>query len=91
MAGSGRMRSSMPHSVAEERNPDDQAQWERQMAKQAWREKGVVLLRPDDLENDWLRRAIESLATEIYGPRRLTADSRPTKTASGKEKNGGEA
>jgi len=70
MKHSGSLGCSLPRSAPTPRSNEEKRHEEARLARRAWRDRGVVLLRPDELENDWLRRAIESLATELYGPRR---------------------
>ena len=39
------------------------------MRRAAWRQQGVVVLRPEDIEDDWVRRALINEATRLYGRR----------------------
>jgi hypothetical protein len=39
------------------------------MRRAAWRQQGVVVLRPDDVEDDWIRQALINEATRLYGRR----------------------
>ena len=39
------------------------------MRRAAWRQQGVVVLRPDDVEDDWIRQALINEATRLYGQR----------------------
>ena len=70
MKHSGTLASSLPKSRPEPRSPEQEREDEARLARRVWRDRGVVLLRPDEVGNEWRRRAIESLATELYGPRR---------------------
>ncbi len=37
--------------------------------RRAWREAGMVTVRPDELRSEWLARGIEAWANERFGPR----------------------
>ena len=39
------------------------------MRRAAWRTQGVVVLRPDDVRDDWTRQALVNEATRLYGRR----------------------
>lgn len=39
------------------------------MAGRAWRERGVAIIWPDQVHNDFDRQAIINVANEIYGKR----------------------
>jgi len=39
------------------------------MRRAAWRKQGVVVLRPEDVEDDWIRQALINEATRLYGRR----------------------
>jgi hypothetical protein len=39
------------------------------MRRAAWRKQGVVVLRPDDVEDDWVRQALINEAIRLYGRR----------------------
>jgi hypothetical protein len=39
------------------------------MRRAAWRHQGVVVLRPDDVRDDWTRQALINEATRLYGQR----------------------
>jgi hypothetical protein len=39
------------------------------MRRAAWRKQGVVVLRPEDVEDDWVRQALINEATRLYGRR----------------------
>ena len=36
----------------------------------AWRERGVAMIRVDDLNDDWERQAVTNIANKLYGRRR---------------------
>jgi hypothetical protein len=48
--------------------PTDETELER-MRRAAWLQQGVVCLRPDEIADDWLRRALQNLAIELWGQR----------------------
>jgi hypothetical protein len=37
------------------------------MRRAAWRSQGVVVLRPDDVRDDWIRQALINEANRLYG------------------------
>jgi hypothetical protein len=39
------------------------------MRRAAWREQGVIMLRPDDVRDDWTRQALINEAERLYGRR----------------------
>ncbi len=39
------------------------------MRRVAWRTQGVVVLRPEDVRDDWARQALISEANRLYGRR----------------------
>jgi hypothetical protein len=39
------------------------------MRRAAWRHQGVVVLRPDDVRDDWTRQALVNEANRLYGRR----------------------
>ena len=39
------------------------------MRRAAWRTQGVVVLRPDDVRDDWTRQALINEANRLYGCR----------------------
>ena len=39
------------------------------MRRAAWRTQGVVVLRPDDVRDDWIRQALINEAIRLYGRR----------------------
>ena len=40
------------------------------MRRAAWHRQGVVVLRPEDIADDWVRQALLNEATRLYGRRR---------------------
>ena len=39
------------------------------MRRTAWRQQGVIMLRPDDVRDDWTRQALINEANRLYGRR----------------------
>jgi hypothetical protein len=39
------------------------------MRRAAWRAQGVVVLRPEEVRDDWTRQALINEANRLYGPR----------------------
>ena len=39
------------------------------MRRAAWRHQGVVVLRPEDVRDDWTRQALINEADRLYGRR----------------------
>jgi hypothetical protein len=39
------------------------------MRRAAWRHQGVVVLRPEDVRDDWTRQALVNEANRLYGRR----------------------
>jgi hypothetical protein len=39
------------------------------MRRAAWRSQGVIVLRPEDVRDDWTRQALINEATRLYGRR----------------------
>jgi hypothetical protein len=39
------------------------------MRQAAWRHQGVVVLRPEDVRDDWTRQALINEANRLYGRR----------------------
>lgn len=42
----------------------------RRMRAAAWQGQGVVVIRPEDVEDDWIRQAIVNEADRLYGKRK---------------------
>ncbi len=40
-----------------------------EMARRAWRERGIVILWPERIRDDWDRQHLLNLANSFYGPR----------------------
>lgn len=62
------------------------------MRRAAWLKEGIVVVRPEDLNDDWHRQIIINVATKLYGARRsaLGGDASTAK-AQGRSKRDGEA
>ena len=41
-----------------------------ELRRLAWTRQGIAMLAVDEIEDDLVRRIVETLATEMYGPRR---------------------
>ena len=39
------------------------------MRRAAWRQQGVIILRPGDVRDDWTRQALINEANRLYGQR----------------------
>jgi hypothetical protein len=39
------------------------------MARRAWRERGIVILWPDKIKDEWDRQHVLNIATDLYGKR----------------------
>ena len=39
------------------------------MRRAAWRQQGVIMLRPEDVRDDWTRQALINEANRLYGRR----------------------
>ena len=39
------------------------------MRRAAWRQQGVIMLRPEDVRDDWTRQALINEADRLYGRR----------------------
>ena len=38
------------------------------MRRAAWRKQGIIVIRPDDISDDWIRQAMINEAKKQYGP-----------------------
>ena len=63
------MRSHLARHQPEAPADDDQLQV---MRRAAWHGQGVVLLRPEEISDDWLRQGVINLANKLYGRRKET-------------------
>jgi hypothetical protein len=39
------------------------------MRRAAWRQQGVIMLRPEEVRDDWIRQALINEANRLYGHR----------------------
>ena len=39
------------------------------MRRAAWRQQGVIMIRPEDVRDDWARQALVNEANRLYGRR----------------------
>jgi hypothetical protein len=71
MTGPAGYRSSLARSAARGPSPESELVT---MRRAAWRHQGVVVLRPEDVRDDWTRQALINEANRLYG--RRTGDGR---------------
>jgi hypothetical protein len=50
--------------------PPMEAEQLRRMRAEAWQGQGIVVIRPEDVEEDWIRQAIVNEADRLYGKRK---------------------
>lgn len=62
----GKPRSSLTRLQPQEPASDDEL---HSMRRAAWRKQGVVVLRPEDISDEWVRQAVINEATRRYGRR----------------------
>ena len=41
------------------------------MRRAAWRQQGIVVIRPADVRDDWMRQSLVNEATRLYGRREV--------------------
>ena len=61
------MRSHLARHPPERSADDEQLQ---AMRRAAWRDQGVAVLRPEDINDDWMRQVIVNAAEKLYGKRK---------------------
>ena len=66
MTGPAGHRSSLARAAA--RSPSAEVELIA-MRRAAWRHQGVVVLRPEDVYDDWTRQALINEANRLYGRR----------------------
>jgi hypothetical protein len=66
MMGPAGYRSCLARNHSREASTDDEL---LAMRRAAWRKQGVIMLRPDDVRDDWMRRALINEAERLYGRR----------------------
>jgi len=58
------IRSSLSRHVGRSQATDEDL---REMRRAVWRQQRVAVFRPDDIRDEWLRRAIINEANRLYG------------------------
>jgi hypothetical protein len=66
MTGPAAYRSSLARAAA--RSPSPEAELVA-MRSAAWRHQGILVLRPEDIRDDWTRQALINEANRLYGRR----------------------
>jgi hypothetical protein len=66
MIGPAGFRSCLARSQPRTAPSDEELQ---AMRRAAWRTQGVIMLRPDDVRDDWARQALIHEAERLYGCR----------------------
>ena len=66
MRGPAGYRSSLARSAARGPSPETELV---AMRRAAWRCQGVVVLRPEEVRDDWTRQALINEAERLYGRR----------------------
>ena len=66
MIGPASYRSSLARTQARTAPSDEDL---LAMRRAAWRSQGVVVLRPEDIRDDWTRQALINEANRLYGRR----------------------
>jgi len=66
MMGPAGYRSCLARTQARTAPSDDEL---LAMRKAAWRAQGVIMIRPEDVRDDWTRQALINEANRLYGRR----------------------
>jgi len=66
MMGPAGYRSCLARTQARTAPSDDEL---LTMCKAAWRAQGVIMIRPEDVRDDWTRQALINEANRLYGRR----------------------
>jgi hypothetical protein len=66
MTGPAGYRSCLARAQARAAPTDDDL---LAMRRAAWRKQGVIMLRPEDIHDDWTRQALINEAERLYGRR----------------------
>jgi hypothetical protein len=66
MTGPTGYRSCLAHALGRAAPSDDDL---LAMRRAAWRTQGVIMLRPEDVRDDWTRQALINEANWLYGRR----------------------
>ena len=61
-------RNSRAEGSKSKQPPVDSKEMEA-MAQRAWRERGIVILRPDKIRDEWDRQHVLNIAVNLYGKR----------------------
>ena len=61
----GSLERHLPHSL-----PTEEELFA--MRRAAWRKQGIVVIRPTDVRDEWMRQFLVNEATRLYGPREMT-------------------
>lgn len=61
------MRSYLGRAAGRTPTNDDELQ---AMRKAAWHKQGVVMVKPEEIRNEWARQALINHANELYGERK---------------------
>jgi hypothetical protein len=64
MTGPTGYRSCLAHAQGRTAPTDDEL---LAMRRAAWRMQGVIMLRPEDVRDDWTRQALINEAERLYG------------------------
>ena len=66
MTGPAGYRSCLARSHGRTASTDDDL---LAMRRAAWRKQGVIMLRPEEVRDDWTRQALINEANRLYGRR----------------------
>jgi hypothetical protein len=66
MTGLAGYRSSLARAAARSPSPETELV---AMRRAAWRHQGVVVIRPEEVRDDWTRQALVNEANRLYGRR----------------------
>lgn len=63
------LRSSWPRTRSEPADPAVETAALGAMRRRVWQQQGVVMLVPEEIDDEWTRRAVEAEAVRLYGRR----------------------
>ncbi len=66
MSGPAGYRSSLARVASHNPASDDDLM---ELRREAWRQQSVIMLRPEDVRDDWTRQALVNEANRLFGPR----------------------
>jgi hypothetical protein len=66
MTGPDGYRSCLARAQARTASSDEDLQ---AMRRAVWRKQGVIMLRPEEVRDDWTRQALINEANRLYGSR----------------------